>query len=370
MKFLKQILLTLVLLPSFVLPILAQKPVYLWNNGVKVKPGKAIVKKDLAVEPAEGKFFTQAWTFVYYTDDGGGGYIQFSHARLGYALRQVLVHHVFYTPEGKMVYRKEILSLKDMSWDDKDNKLVMGKSSWSGFYPEFRVKVPLEGLETDMTFTCLTPPWRPGDGPVRYGAPDGEWYDVVVYIPLARVSGTIKVEGKEKKVTGFGYADHNTQTIWFMTQCEEIYALRSFSDNWSVHFLDYRSPAEFGGKRVTWLLVMKDGKIVCATDKYEIKPSDWTKEPRRGRKYPQRAKIIVNDPEFKLEGEIRGLRLLDVLDVRDQIPGWLEPTASKLIRQPAFIRQKAEVTWRIKTQGKEESFIAKGIFEYTIVEKD
>lgn len=346
------------------------KPVYLFKGGVKAKPEKTITKRDLAVAPAEGKFFSQAWTFVYFTDDGGGGYIQFSFARLGYALRQVLVHHAHYTGDGKMVYRKEILSLKDMQWDEKGPGLLMGKSGWSGFYPEFRVKVPLEGLETDLTFYCMVPPWRPGDGPVHYGAPDGDWYDVVVFIPVARVSGAIKVEGREKKVTGFGYADHNTQTVWFMTQCEELYALRSFSDSWSIHFLDYHSPAEFGNQRVSWLLVMKDGKVVYATDKYQIRPSDWAKEPRRGRKYPLRAKIVVNDPEFKLEGDIKGTRLLDVLDVRDQVPGWLEPTASKLMRQPAFIRQKADVAWRIKYQGKEETVQNKGIFEYTIVEKD
>jgi len=370
MKSANKIILALVFLLACAGVARSQKPVYLFKGGVKVRPEKAISKKDLAVEPAEGKFYSQAWTFVYFTDDGGGGYIQFSFARLGYALRQVLVHHAYYGADGKMTYRKDILSLKDMQYDEKEPKLLMGKSSWSGFYPEFRVKVPLEGLETDLTFYCMVPPWRPGDGPVHYGAPDGDWYDIVVYIPLARVSGTIKVEGKEKKVSGFGYADHNTQTIWFMTQVQELYALRSFSDSWSVHFLEYHSPAEFGKKRVSWLLVMKEGKVIYATDKYEVRPSDWATEPRRGRKYPQRARIIVNDPGFKLEGEVKGVRLLDVLDVRDQVPAWLEPAASKLIRQPAFIRQKADVTWKIKYQGREETFPDKGIFEYTIVEKD
>jgi len=346
------------------------KLIYLFKGGVKVNPGKVITKKDLAVEPAQGKFFSQSWTFVYYLDDGGGGYIQFSSARFGYTIKNILVHHSHYTAEGKLVYRKEILSANDIKWDEKEPKLSMGNSSWTGFYPEFHLVIPLPGLETDLIFQCLTPPWRPGEGPVHYGSKEGDWYDVVIPIPLARVSGTIKAEGKEKKVSGFGYCDHNTQTVWFMTQCEELYALRSFSPNWAIHFLDYHSPAAFGYKRMSWLIVIKQGKIIYATDDYKIEPSDWAKEPKRGRKYPQKARIIIDSPEILLEGDIKGLKLLDVLDVRDETPKWAEPVLSKLIREPAFLREKAEVSWKINFQGKEEIIPAQGIFEYTIVEKD
>ena len=106
---------------------------------------------------------------------------------------------------------------------------------------------------------------------------------------LARITGTIKVEGKERKVTGWGYADHNTQTIWFNTQVKNIFALRSFNENWAVQFLDYTAPDEFGNQRTSWMLVIKDNKIIYATDKFELQPSEWTTEPRRGRKYPQQA---------------------------------------------------------------------------------
>jgi hypothetical protein len=345
------------------------KPVYLFKGGVKINPGVAIDRKDLAVMPPPGKFFTQSWTFVYYTDDGGGGYIQFSILQL-YTLKQIGVHHTHYTPEGKMVYRKEILSPKDMKWDEKEPRLMFGSSSWSGYYPEFRLTVPLPDLETYLTFNCLTPPWRPGQGPVHFGTPQGDWYDLIVFIPLARISGTIRVDNKERKVLGWGYADHNTQTVWFNTMVEHLYALRSFSEHWAVQFLDYHSPAEFGRQRISWLFAVKDGRMVYATDRFELEASDWTKEPRRGREYPRQVKLSVNDPEFKLEAQIKGTRLLDVLDVRDQVPGWLEPVVSRLIKQPAFIRQKAEFSWRINYQGREETVPVQGILEYTIVEKE
>lgn len=344
--------------------------IFPFKGGVKIDPGVKIAIKDLAIAPEQGKFFTQSWTYVYYTDDGGGGYIQFTVMRLGYTLKQIGAHHTHYTADGKMVYRKEILSAKDLKWDAKAPRLRMGRSEWYGFYPDFHVVVPLEGLETDLSFECLVPPWRPGQGPVHYVEPDGDWYDLVVFIPLARVTGKIRVDGVDHKITGWGYADHNTQTVWFNTQVKNLYALRSFNQNWAIHFLDYHSPQQFGGARVSWLLVMKDDKIIHATSDFAVTPSDWAREPRRNREYPRQVKVAVNDPGFQLEAEIKGIKLLDVLDVRDQVPSWLEPTVSRLIRQPAFIRQKAEMTWKVRYQGKEELVPARGIFEYTIVEKE
>jgi hypothetical protein len=346
------------------------KPVYGFKGGVKVKPDRDVSKDDLKPIPAEGKFFSQAWTFVYYLDDGAGGYIQFSHARMGYALSNILVHHSHYSADGRLTYRKDVLSLKEMKYEESEPRLNMGKSFWSGFYPEFRVYAPLPGLETDLTFHSLTPPWRPGNGPVHYGAPDGDWYDLVVPIPLARVSGTIRVDGKNTKVSGFGYCDHNTQTVWFLSQVEELYALRSFGNGWAIHFLDYHSPKAFGGKRVSWLIVIKDGEIIYATDSYRIEPSDWTAEPKRGRKYPRQAKITIDGGGMKLTGEIKTTRLLDVLDVREETPDWAEPILFRLIREPAFMREKAEVIWTLNFEGREEIIPAQGIFEYTIVEKE
>ena len=351
--------------------VLAQvvKQIYGFKGGIKINPGVTITPRDLAPAPQQGKFFTESWTFVYYTDDGGGGYIQYSIARVGYTIRQIGAHHTHYSGDGKSYYEKEILSQKDLKWEEKVPRLTMANSEWDGFCPKIHLSLPLPGLETDMTFNCLVGPWRPGTGPVHYVTLDGDWYNLVVLTPWARVEGTVKTEGKARKITGWGYADHASQTVFFNTQAKVLYALRSFGGNWAIHFLDYHAPADFNGKRVSWIMVMKDNRIIYVTDKFEIQGSDWIAEPRRGRKYPTRVKISVNEPDFQLEADIKASRLFDVLDFRDQIPGWLEPAVSKLMRQPATIRQKAEFNWKVNYQGKEQIVPVQGILEYTIVEK-
>jgi hypothetical protein len=119
-----------------------------------------------------------------------------------------------------------------------------------------------------------------------------------------------------------------------------LFALRSFGEKWSIHFLDYWPPPNFGNQRVSWLIVIKDNKIIYATDKYQVEPSDWVAEPKRGRKYPRKARVVVEDPQFKLVGEIKGVKLLDVLDVRDEVPAVLELLDHLRRRQPRGHRQR------------------------------
>jgi len=370
MNFLSKPMLALaIFVSSFIASGQPAQPVYLFKGGVNAKLEKESTSKELAPVPARGKFLSQVWTFIYYTDDGAGGYIQFSQARLGYIFKQAIVQHSHYTPEGKVVYRKKVLTGAEANWEEKEPRLAMGEFNWSGFYPQFRVFVPLEGLEAELTFHCLTAPWRPGQGPAHYGSPQGDWYDLLVMIPLGRVSGEMKIGGKRKQISGFGYADHSTQTIWFPRQCEELYALRSFNQRWAINFLDYHSPPAFGNQRVSWLMVIKDGKIIYATDNYDLEPYDWKAESGSGRKYPRKARLAINDQGFKLEGEIKASRLLDFMDMRDQVPKWLQSTLNRLIRQPAFIRQKAEASWKISYDGREELVSGRGIFEYAVVGK-
>ena len=325
----------------------SREKIYLFKGGVKTRPEQGLSREELGFYPPQGKFFSQSWTFIYYLEDGSGGYIQLSHLRLGYLLQQLLVHHSHYTEQGQLIYQKKIVPAKDWEWEQAKPRLRIGPAYWEGFYPDFYLFAPLKGITAKLKFHCLTPGWRPGEGPTYYGSPQGEWYDLVVMIPWAEVSGTIKIPGREKSVRGFGYADHNIQTIWFTTQCQELYALRSFARGWAIHFLDYHSPARFNYQRMSWLLVMKEGRIIYATDQYQIYPSEWSEEPERKRKYPKKARIVVDQPELKLTGEIQGRELLEVLDVRDQLPGWAVPLAEKLIRQPAFIRQRAHLFWKI-----------------------
>jgi hypothetical protein len=189
-------------------------------------------------------------------------------------------------------------------------------------------------------------------------------------IPCADVEGTITVNGSTREVKGFGYSDHNTQNILPTKQCDQLMALRSFSGDYAVHFLEYIAPEHFNGERTTWILIMKGDRILYATDDWEREMFDFQTEPKRGYQYPTRITAGIDLPACRLTGEIRGTQYIGALDALEELPSFIRGIASKLVSAPVFIRQNAEVDWHLVMPGEEidTRFTARGVFETTIVQ--
>lgn len=345
---------------------LAAGRVYNFPGGVKTRAEEGITKAELAPASAGGLLFTWTYTFVYYLDDRASGMIQFTYFKaLGSFFQHNLVHFSYAPMDGERVYRKDIIDNDQRSWQNDPPMLTMGKHYWKGFYPDFYLHLDYEDMKADLHYHCLTPGWRPGQGPVHYGAPDGPWYDLVTMIPWAEVTGTIVIGDKTMQVHGNGYSDHNTQNVLFTSQINHINALRSFGDEYAIHFLDYLAPPDLGSARTTWILVMQKGKILYATDDYQLKEFDVKTDPRRGFPYPTRMEVTINHPDCQLHGIIKGLKLIEVLDVADETPGWARPVVTTFVTIPIFLRQQADVDWRLQMpgQGLDASFTNRGIFE-------
>ncbi|MFC1889425.1 hypothetical protein ACFL4G_06685 [Thermodesulfobacteriota bacterium] len=354
---------------------LAGKRVYNFTGGVLTRPDQGLSKFDLEPEPDDGSFFSWAYTFMFTLDDGSSGMIQFTYWKMYFKTQRGL-YFAFSDKGEEQIIRKAILGAKEIGYTGDPPELVMGSHYWRGFYPNFDVHLDFPGeeglpkMKADLRFHSRTPGWRPGEGPVHYGSPEGDWYDVVVMIPWADVSGTITLNGSTRKVKGFGYSDHNTQNILPTKQCDKLMALRSFSDEYAVHFLEYIAPEHFDGERTTWILIMKGDRILHATDNWEREMFDFRTEPKRGYQYPTRVTAAIDLPACRLTGEIRGTKYIGALDALDEIPAFLRGIASRFVSAPVFIRQNAEVDWHlvIPGEGIDTWFHAKGVFETTIVQ--
>ncbi len=341
--------------------------VYNFKGGVKTNADKGISKQELAPQEPEGWFYTWCYTFVLYLDDGSSAMIQTTYWRAAYLAKQNFTIFSYIDAQGNKHYWQDLVDEDEKSYTVDPPMLKMGKQYWKGYYPDFYVHMEGENLSADLHYKAKTPGWRPGEGPVHYGEPDGDWYDLLVVIPWAEVEGTMTVDGKERQVKGFGYSDHNTQTIFPVGQADLIVALRSFSDDYSVNFLEYIAPEKYDKERSTWIIVMKDDKILYATDKWEYELSDYDNDPRRNFPYPKKVKVTIDQPGIKLTGEIRGVKFTEALDVMDNVPDMFRKLANKLIKTPIFIRQNAEVDWHLQMGDLDEEFTCHGIFEYTYV---
>ena len=353
---------------------LAAKSVFNFKGGVTTRSEKGLTKEEFKPMPDEGGFYSWTYTFMLYLDDDSSGMIQFTYWKM-YFKKQRGLYFAFSDKGDTQYMRKGIYKSKETSYGDDPPELSMGPHSWMGFYPDFRIQLDFpaeEGrpdMKADLRMHSRTPGWRPGEGPVHYGSSDGDWYDLIVMIPWADVEGTITLNGETRQVKGHGYSDHNTQNILPTKQCEELMALRSFSGDHAVHFLEYIAPEDYGHERTTWILIMKGDRILYATDVWEREMFDFETEEKRGYKYPTRVTVKIDRPDCKLFGEIRGTKFIAALDAIEELPSFIRGIASKFMSAPVFIRQNAEVDWHLVMPGEgiNEKFKARGVYETTIV---
>jgi hypothetical protein len=368
MKLCKNGLILIILLLMSLASSSDTKRIYPFKGGVKTRAEKGLTRQEIAFQQPEGSFFTQSWTFVYYLDDASCGYLQFTYMRMGYLLERISAQHSFWdSREKKLRFQTALTGGSDYAQNLDPWSLRLGRQKISGFYPEFRVSSDLQDIQTDLHFHCKVPGWRPGESPTHYLSPDGDWYDFYLVIPWAKMEGTFTVDGEVREVHGHAYMDHNVQTAFFTSQVKTIYALRSFSSHYAIHFLEYIAPENYEPRRLPWLLVMKDDKILFATDKYTIEPSEFLEDDRADCAYPTFIKVNVDLPECKLSGTIQCTEFLEFLDVMDQLPGWIRDMADRFFKQPAFTRQRAKVNWHLNFKDIDENISAEGIFEVAYV---
>jgi len=353
---------------------LAAKSVFNFKGGVTTRAGTGLTKEEFKPIPDEGGFFSWTYTFMLYLDDDSSGMIQFTYWKM-YLKKQRGLYFVFSDKGDTQYMRKGVYKAKETSYVDDPPELTMGPHSWKGFYPDFQIHLdfPAEKdqseMKADLRLHCRTPGWRPGEGPVHYGSMNGDWYDLIVMIPWADLEGTLTLNGETRQVKGYGYSDHNTQNILPTKQCEELLALRSFSGDHAVHFLEYIAPEDFGHERTTWILIMKGDRIFFATDAWDREMFDFETEAKHGYKYPKRVTVKIDRPDFKLTGEIRGTKFISAVNAIEELPSFIRGIASKFVSAPVFIRQNAEVDWHLVMPGEgiDERFTAKGVYETTIV---
>jgi len=353
----------------------AAKKVYNFKGGVTTRADKGITKQDLKPQTSDSGFFSWTYTFMFYLDDDSSGMIQFTYWKM-YIKQERGLYFAFSDKGDKLTFRKGIYGAEQVTYAADPPDFKMGPHFWKGFHPDYHVHMDFaasEGepeMKADIHFKCRTPGWRPGEGPVHYVEPDGDWYDLVVMIPWADITGTVTINGKTRQLKGWGYSDHNTQTVFPTTQSDKLMALRSFNDGYSVNFLEYIAPKDFDGERTTWILVMKGNRIVYATDKWDREMSDHKTEPRRGYKYPTKMKFKIDQPGCKLDAELTGTKYIGALDAMDNLPPFIRRIAERFLSAPVMIRQNAVIDYHlvVPDQGIDDNFTAKGVYETTIVQ--
>lgn len=278
------------------------------------------------------------------------------------------------SPDGKRYFAKHQLNEKAVQVG-KDHLFVKeGKNSVEGKDGVYRVKFDIENFKCDLTYKNNVREWRPGDGYAWYSKKDNIFQFSLVTCPWADVTGTITLPDRTLKVNGEGYSDRSRATLFPTKLAPYLYSIRVFSptgtpreERWMFGLLEQQMHPSFGGKRVPFIHLCHNNKIVMATKNYQIIPSDWAPGKDTPYKYPRRIKIRAKDKGWSLDGEYVCGELFDFLDVLAELPLWIRKMAEKFVKRPVYFRSHGQFNAVvISPDGKKTQLNLIGPHEYVV----
>jgi hypothetical protein len=167
------------------------------------------------------------------------------------------------TAEGELYSGNRDVKTKDTYFGEDKCDVRFGNNRFVGDIKEYDIYVETEnGLGADLHLTSNSKPYRPGTAYFGFGD-DGEYFTWLCSVPKGEITGTLTVDGKEKKVHGTGYHDHQWGNAFYLTEWNHwIWARQSFND-YSILNFDLVTSEKYGFERFPIVFVQdKDGELI------------------------------------------------------------------------------------------------------------
>lgn len=244
------------------------------------------------------------------------------------------VEFALFTPEGERLAYRHYGDPKEARYDRAGFDLSIRENRFRGSLPEFRLTVGDGDLGADLTLRCPTPPWRYGDGLVRFGTDREKFWEFFVACPKGVASGVLKVKGKEIPVEGVGYHDHSRQNIVNTEYSRRWFNLRLIDGPAVLDAIEFESKE---GRHVGAWVALDGDRIASEGSTCDYEFGGVAPDPEFG--HPLPATIAFRCPgRVTAEGTITTERTLEAIDVLAQLPWVIRTFIKAFIAQPYIYR--------------------------------
>lgn len=202
---------TIKVIPVLMLLFVGQQVV---AQSVEVPTGnqRATTPADFRPQFSGSGTYTEAWHYLFLLDNGTLATINLSKANFGRLMGNVTGAEFSISDFGGQSYRvAREYGLDRFEFDAVRHRLeihprIYVEGAFSGRHT-VRYGTDKDGVsyEIDLTISSITPGFTWGNGIFSIGR---NMLGMFIHIPQGRVSGTIRINGQEQRVSGTAYMDH------------------------------------------------------------------------------------------------------------------------------------------------------------------
>jgi hypothetical protein len=266
---------------------------------------------------------------------------------------------VFYYPAAGTRHKTHAEFTSDRVRADKGRVSVdIGGNTLAGPRPAYRVHAGGEGLVADLTFQVQTPDFRQGQDFLRFGENRERYWNLTVLAPRATVSGTITVDGKAIPFSGRGYMDHGWSTEKLYKFSKTWYVVRLVEDDVSVNVVDMNFRDGYEPRSAQAIFVTEGDRVLANSGAVTMTHAGGSPDPRSGLNLPETYAIAYDRGGVKLTGTVRMTRLVESLNVLDQLSPVLRKIVTSLVTDPWQIRFAGQADLTLTRGGQTRRIVA------------
>jgi hypothetical protein len=265
------------------------EPISAWGSGrVKVQA------KHLVPAMKGGEGYGEKWTFDGKFGERGSLYYSLAISNLGIGDHKMEAKGRLTVDGVEFKWKKE---LDDDDWSHAKDTLDIkaGPAHVHGTPEKLRLDAKSGGKSAECTFTPIADAWRPGNGKIRFGK-DKKTADFTVF-PLMKVVCEYDFGAGKQSVEGRGWGTRSWSDIAVYEQARWTLQLRVIAGDYTVYIRELGASADFGRKRIPYLLVTKGNQVLVESFDYDFKATGVFTDDKHKNRYavPESFQIVGKD---------------------------------------------------------------------------
>ncbi|MEI7501231.1 MAG: lipocalin-like domain-containing protein [Bacteroidota bacterium] len=217
-----------------------------------------------------------------------------------------------YDSVGNATFVPVVFQEKDVTISNHSCDVKMRENYVSGYYPVYRVHFRQGDFGCDLTFTSETQGFRSPPGGITEFRKDPYWYlGWVVAQPRATVTGTLVYKGREIRVEGNGYHDHNWGNVPLKSLYSFWYWGRVLMKNYTLVYSSGESSDVLAKKPLNLLIGFKGKKLIENSSEIIREELDMRYDPASTILYPSELKLTLSGKHISGVLDMHLIRILE-----------------------------------------------------------
>ena len=200
------------------------------------------------------------WYFDAELDDGSLVVAYFY--KVHFLKDQFFIGFNYTSPQKEDFFRLKYFKSNEVSFQSDSCLVIMNKNSFTGNLNKYNIALDpddFDGFGFNLNLQSLVGPYRPQDGIIQAG---DDYFAWLAAVPNGDVDGTITINGKEKKIKGSGYHDHN----WGNTPLQKLFKswtwFRGKAGPYTVILAELNAVESRGGFDIPILFVADENQVL------------------------------------------------------------------------------------------------------------